>query len=189
MFSRLLHRPADFRLGAVHCHHPGRGNLCQVAAARAISVGVAANGAGYLRLSRRQRQGRGRSSGSAHRAAGQRRREHVLHVVVVRQRRLVQSDRYLSERRRLEHGPSHGDQPGESGHSFASRRHQADRRHHPETFARHPHGCGAHLPEWTLRPALHEQLRRPANQRRARPCARRRGRFSVRSARLPCASG
>ncbi len=42
------------------------------------------------------------------RAAGQRRRRYAVHVVAVRQRRLLHPDRHLRSRQRRQHGPGHG---------------------------------------------------------------------------------
>ena len=111
----LLHRPADLRLGAVDRDHAGRRDRAVHAAARAVSADHAADGAGRLQLPRRQRPGRGRDRGRADRAAGQRRREHDLHVVAVHQRRLLQPDRDLQAGRRPEPGPGAGAEPGQPG--------------------------------------------------------------------------
>ena len=115
------------------------------AAARAVSADLAADRPGRLQLPRRQRPGRRRDGGGADRAAGQRRREHALHVVAVHQRRHVQPDRHVQARRRPEHGPGAGAEPRQPGGAAAARRDQADRRDRQEEVARHPDGDRAQL--------------------------------------------
>ena len=85
----LLHRPADLRSVLSIVITLAGGDRAVHAAARAVPADLAADGAGRLQLSRRQRPGRRRGRGRADRAAGQRRREHAVHVVAVHQRRLA----------------------------------------------------------------------------------------------------
>ena len=83
----LLHRPADLRRGAVDRDHAGRRARAVEPADRDVSADRAADGQRDLPVSRRQRPGGRRDRGRADRAAGQRRREHDVHVVAVHQRR------------------------------------------------------------------------------------------------------
>ena len=125
----LLHRPADLRLGAVHRHHARRRHRPVHAADRAVPGDHAADGRGVGLLSRRQRPGRGRHRGRAHRAAGQRRREHDVHVLAMHQRRQLHADRHVQARRRPEHRPGAGAEPRFAGpadpaHPGAAPRHR-----------------------------------------------------------------
>ncbi len=83
----FLHPSADFCVGAVDHHHPGRRHRRVGAARGAISGDHAADGGGLGLLSRRRRPGGGRHGGRPHRTAGQRRGRHALHVVAMHQRR------------------------------------------------------------------------------------------------------
>ena len=95
----------------------------------------AADRPGHRQLPRGQRPGRGRHRGRADRAAGQRRREHAVHVVAVQQRRLVHPDRDLRARHRPEHGPGAGAEPRRHRPAAAARRGQGDRRDRQEAVA------------------------------------------------------
>ena len=78
-------------------------------------------------LPRRQRPGRGRHRGRADRAAGQRRREHAVHVVAVHQRRHLHAHGHLQARRRPEHGAGAGAEPRVAGRADPARPGQAPR--------------------------------------------------------------
>ena len=62
-----------------------------------------------------QRGGGGRHRGGPHRAAGQRRRAHVVHVVAVHQRRQLHADGHVRDRHRREHRPGAGPEPRHPG--------------------------------------------------------------------------
>ena len=91
-------------------------------------------------VSRGQRPGGGRHGGRADRAAGQRRREHALHVVAVHQRRRVRAHGDLRSRHRPEDRPGAGAEPGAVGHAADARPGAAAGRQHREEDAQHPDG-------------------------------------------------
>ena len=155
----ILHRPSDLRVRPVDHHHPGRRRRDGFLAPGAISADHPADGPGQLPVSRGQRPGGGRDHRRPHRTTGQRRGGHAVHVLAIHQRRPVQPDRHLQERRRSQHGPGAGAEPRQPGPAAAARRHPQDRPDHQEAVARHPAGHQPHFPGWTLRPALPEQLR------------------------------
>ena len=83
------------------------------AAGRAIPQHRAADRAGHRALSRRQRfDGRARR-GAAHRAEGQRRRRHDLHVVDEHERRHLHAHGDLQDRHRRRQGADPGAEPGQ----------------------------------------------------------------------------
>ena len=94
----LLHRPADLRRRDQHRHHARRRHRAVDAADRAVSRDRAADDPGHGELSRREREGRRGNRGHADRAAGQRRREHALHVVAEHERRQHGAQRHLQAR-------------------------------------------------------------------------------------------
>ena len=81
------------------------GSRCRHAAVAQYPGDHAADGRGLGVLPGRQRQGRRRHRRRADRAAGQRRREHAVHVVAMHQRRHVHAHRHVPPGRRPEHGP------------------------------------------------------------------------------------
>ena len=110
-------------------------------------------------LSRGQRPGRGRHRGRPDRAAGQRRREHDVHVVAVHQRRQLHPDRDLQAGRRSEHGPGAGAEPRVAGRAHPARPGQATRRVGEEEVAQHPDDHQRLLARWQQGQPLPEQLR------------------------------
>ena len=95
MFSKFfIDRPIFASVLSIIITLAGGIAVCH-AADRAVSRDHAADGRGLGHLSRRQRPGGGRHRGRADRAAGQRRREHAVHVVAVHQRRHLHADRHL----------------------------------------------------------------------------------------------
>ena len=92
MISAVLHRPPGLRERHRDRHHPVRRRRPVPAAGRAVPGDHAADGRGQHQLPRRQRQGRRRHRRRPDRAAGQRRREHDVHVLDQFGRRLVLAD-------------------------------------------------------------------------------------------------
>ena len=141
-------------------------------------------------LPRGQRPGGRRHGGGPHRAAGQRRREHALHVVAEQQRRLVHPGRDLRAGDRPQHGPGPGAEPRRHRPADAARRGQGHRRDRQEAVAGHParrqpvfRGRPGDRPA-ALRPALPEQLRHHQPPGRAGPHRRRGRRLLLRPAGL-----
>ena len=168
----VLHRPPDLRRGPVDRDHDRRAGVDLRLAGGAVSGDRAADGPGLVHLRGGQRQGRGRHGGRADRAAGQRRREHALHVVAMHQRRRVQPDGDLQARCGPEHGPGARAEPGGDRDAGAPRRGQADRRGHEEEVAQHHAGRQPGVARRPLRSALPEQLRHDPHQGRAGPAGR-----------------
>ncbi len=96
----------------------GRCRCAAGLAGGAVSRRYAADGAGDGLLSGGERPDRPRHRGRADRAAGQRRREHALHVVAVHQRRHLRADRDVQAGHGFRHGPGAG---AESRVSWPSR--------------------------------------------------------------------
>ena len=115
---------------------------------------------------------------------GQRRREHAVHVVAVRQRRHLQADRHIQAGDESEPGPGAGAEPREPRLADASRRAQAagvtTRKLAPDILM----SVNINSPRRPLRPALPEQLRPDAGQRRVAPPGGNRRHFPQRPARL-----
>ena len=139
-----------------------------------VSRDHAADGRGLRLLSRRQRPGRRRHRGRADRAAGQRRREHDVHVVAVHQRRQLHPDRHLQARRRPEHGPGAGAEPRVAGRADPARPGQAPRRGGQEEVAQHPDDRQRVLARRQPGQPVPEQLRDHPAPRRAGAAGRRR---------------
>ena len=91
----LFHRSADLRQRAVDRSHAGRGPRAVYVAGHAVPRDYAADGRSFGRVSRRQCRSGGRHRGRADRAAGQRRREHALHVEPMHQRRHLHTDGHV----------------------------------------------------------------------------------------------
>ena len=144
----------------------------------------AADGRGLGVLSRRQCPGGGRHRGRADRAAGQRRREHDVHVVAVHQRRHLHADDHVQARHRPEHGPGAGAEPRVAGRADPARPGQAPRRDGQEEVAQHPDDRQPVLARQQPRQPLPEQLRHDPAQGRAGPAGRRGRHHLPRPARL-----
>ena len=144
----------------------------------------AADSRGLGRLSRRQRPGRGRHRGRSDRAAGQRRREHALHVVAVHQRRHLHAHGDLQERRRPEHGAGAGREPRLAGRADLARPGQAPRRVGEEEIAQRADDREPVLARQQPRQPVPEQLRHDPAQGRAVASAGRRRHHLHRPARL-----
>ncbi len=140
----------------------------------AVSRHHAADGRGLRLLSRRQRAGRRRHGRRSDRAAGQRRREHDVHVVAVHQRRQLHPDGHVQARRRPEHGPGAGAEPRVAGRADPARPGQAPRRGGEEEVAQHPDDRQRVLAGQHPEQPLPEQLRDDPDPRRAGPARRRR---------------
>ena len=135
-------------------------------------------------LSRRQRPDRARHRGRADRAAGQRRREHDLHVVAMHQRRRLQADGHVQAGHGFRHGPGAGAEPRVAGHAGHSRPGAARRDQRQEDVAQHDDDRQPGLARRPLRRHLSEQLRHDPDQGRTGPIARRRQRRLSGPARL-----
>ena len=184
MFSRFfIDRPIFASVLSIVITLAGGIAVCH-AAGRAVPGDHAADGRGLGVLSRRQRPGRRRHRRRADRAAGQRRREHAVHVVAVHQRRHLHADRHLQARRRPEHGPGAGAEPRVAGRADPARPGQAPRRVGQEEVAQHPDDRQPVLARRQPRQPLPEQLRHHPAPRRAGPARRRRRHHLPRPARL-----
>ena len=135
-------------------------------------------------LPRRQRPGGRRHRGRADRAAGQRRREHDVHVVAVHQRRQLHADRHVQAGRRPEHGPGAGAEPRVAGRADPARAGQAARRGGEEEIAQHPDDRQPVLARRQPRQPVPEQLRHDPAPRRAGAARRRRRHHLHRPAQL-----
>ena len=151
---------------------------------RAVPADHAAEHHRLHHLPRRRRPHRRRVGGRAHRAAGQRRREHDVHVLAGRQRRLVQPQRHLQARRQPEFRPGAGAEPRQPRPAAAAQTWSADRRHHAQAQPRHPPHRQPLFAERPLQPARPQQLRLHPLRRRDQADRRRRRRVPVRRAGL-----
>ncbi len=186
----LLHQSADLRLGAVDRHRAGRRRGGPHAAHRPVPQHHAADGAGVVLVSRGQRPGGGRHRGRADRAAGQRRREHALHVVAMHQRRRLRAHRDLRSRHRSEDRPGAGAEPRAVGHAADAVPGAVAGHQHQEEDAQHPHGDEPVLARRPLRHAVHVELRHAPHPRRTDAAARRERRdVSRANATTPSAPG
>ena len=150
----------------------------------------AADGRGLGRLSRRQCPGRGRHRRRPDRAAGQRRREHAVHVVAMHQRRHLHAHGDLPERRRSEHGPGAGAEPRLAGPADPARPGQAPRRDGQEEVAQRADDRQPVLARQQPRQPVPEQLRHhPAQGRAVAAHGRRRHHLPRASAITACGSG
>ena len=122
--------------------------------------------------------GRRRHGRRADRAAGQRRREHDVHVVAVHQRRQLHPDGHVQARRRPEHGPGAGAEPRVAGRADPARPGQAPRRGGEEEVAQHPDDRQRVLARRHAEQPLPEHPRDDPDPRRAGP-PRRRGRHHL----------
>ncbi len=180
----LFYRPANLRRGGVH-HHRADGRRRRLDAAdRAVPPDHAAEHHRFHHLPRRRRPDRGRVRGRPHRAAGQRRREHVVHVLAGGQRRLLQPQRHLQAGRQPEFRPGSGAKPRQPRPAATARRGPPNRRHHAQAQPRHPPGRQSLRPGQPLQPALPQQLRLHLHRRRDEAHRRRRRRVPVRRAGL-----
>ncbi len=144
----------------------------------------AADRPGHDHLSRRRRPGRRRHGRRPDRAAGQRRRGHALHVVDLRQRRLVQADGHLRGRHQPRHGPGAGAEP--RGHRQPKLPEEVQRQGVTTRSSRPTIILVVALtsPDGPLRQPLPEQLRHAPDQGRAEPDQRRRRHQRLRRQRL-----
>ena len=116
--------------------------------------------------------------------AGQRRREHDVHVVAIDQRRPVRADRHLRDRHRPEHGPGAGPEPRLAGPAAAAVAGADARRHHQEEIAQHSARRQPDFARQQLRRALPQQLRDDPTPRRVAAHQGRRRHYHLRRARL-----
>ncbi len=180
----FFHRPTDLRDRLVDRDHACRRPRALGVAHCDVSPDRTADGQRHLPVSRRQCPGSRRDGGRADRAAGQRRREHDVHVFDVGQRRQLQPDGDLQARHRHEPGAGAGAEPRRAGHAAAARRHQGDGRDDQEAVAGYPAGHWHLVSQRQVRPALPEQLRDdPAPARAGAAAGHQRG-ADVRPARL-----
>ena len=142
------------------------------AAGRAVPRHHAADRAGHRQLPRGQRPGGRRQRGRPHRAAGQRRRAHDVHVVAMHQRRQLHPHRHLRDRHRPQHGPGAGAEPRVPGHGPVAHAGADPGRQRQEEVARAFCWRSTCIsPERHLRRPLPEQLRHDPDQGRAAPPA------------------
>ena len=116
----LFHRPADLCGGAVDRADAGGRRRPRDAADRPISGRHSAHGARDGFVPRGQRADRARHRRRPDRAAGQRRREHAVHVVAIDERRCLYADGDVQAGHGFGHGPGAGAEPcvaGAAGHS------------------------------------------------------------------------
>ena len=170
----LLHRPSGLRHRALARHRAGRARGRVHAAGGAVSRGDAPHRAGDGLLPGGQRPDGAQHRRRADRGAGQRRREHAVHVVAVHQRRRLQPDRDLPAGHGHRHGPGAGAEPrvaGAAGHPGpgAERGHQRQ-----EDVAQHADDRQPDLARRPVRQHVPEQLRDDLHQGRAGPAAGRR---------------
>ena len=85
---------------------------------------------------------------------------------------------------RSRHRPGAGPEPGRDRRAAPARRGPPDRRHGAQELARHADGDPPQLARRLARPAVHLELREPADPGRAGPDRRRRRRARVRRAQL-----
>ena len=169
----LLHPSTDLRLGAVDRHHAGRGDRRVGAAHRPVSGDHAAHGGGLGLLPRRRRPDGGRHRGRPHRAAGQRRGGHAVHVVAVHQRRHLHAHGDVQAGDRLEHGPGAGAEPRGHGPADPARPGDAQRGDGQEEVAQRADDREPLLARRQPRQPVPEQLRHDPVARRTGPPARR----------------
>ncbi len=183
-FGAFLRRPADLRVGRRDPDHAGRRRGLFRPAGRAVPRDRAADHPGERKLSRRLGRGRQRDRGHAARAGDQRRREHALHGQPGDRRRPAVAVDNLRARHRSRHRPGAGPEPRRDRRAAAARGGPPDRRHGTQELARPDDGDPPQLAGRLARPALHLELRDPADPGRAGPARRRRRRARVRRAQL-----
>ena len=139
---------------------------------------------GHHDLHGRQRARRGVVGGGAHRAAGERRRQHDLHEVDERQRRHLQPPGVVRGRGQPRHVERAGPEPRLAGQRLPAAGREDLRRHGQEVAQLPAHAGDAHLPLGRLRQQLPVELRRHQHQRPAEAHLRRRRHRPVRRLRL-----
>ena len=160
MFSRFfIDRPIFASVLSIVDHAGGRHRACRRCRSRSIPRSRRRRSRSRPYYPGRQCPGRRRHRRRADRAAGQRRREHDVHVVAVHQRRHVHADGHLQARRRPEHGPGAGAEPRVAGRADPARPGQAPRRDGQEEVAQHPDDRQPVLARRQPRQPLPEQLR------------------------------
>ena len=172
MFSRFfIDRPIFATVLSIAITLAGAISLVEPAD-RDVSADRAADRERDVPVSRRQRPGGRGDDCRPDRAAGQRRREHDVHVVAVHQRRQLYPDGDLPEHRRFEPGAGSGAEPGGARRTQPAGRHQGDRGDDQEASARHSAGDRHLFTRWALRPALPVELRNDPAPARDLPAAR-----------------
>ena len=151
---------------------------------RAVSADHAAHGPRDRQLSRRQCRGRGQHRRRADRAAGQRRREHALHVVDFVERRQLFAHGHVRHRHQSRHGPGAGAEPRGDRRAAGAGGSPPAGRHRQEAIDEHHSRRLAHLARQTLRRSVSGELCHAATPRRAEPRAGRRRRDCLRHGQL-----
>ncbi len=180
----VLHRPSGLRHRALAGDRAGGGRGRVHAAGGAVSRGDAPHGAGDGHLPGGECHDGPEHRRGADRGAGQRRREHDVHVVAMHQRRLVHVDCHLPAGHGHRHGPGAGAEPrlaGAAGHPSAGAE-RGDQRQ--EDVAEHDDDREPALAGRPVRQYVPEQLRHDLHQGRAGAAPRRRGHHLPRPARL-----
>ena len=170
----ILRRPPDLRQRPRVHHGDLRRRRPLAAAGRAVPADHPADGPGLHQLSGGQRPGRFRHRRRPDRAAGQRGREHALHVLDLLGGRDLRAGRHLRHRHQPGHRPGAGAEPRRHRHAAAARRGAAAGGDDPEAV--HPDHPRRHvdLAAQDLRQPVHGQLRHPADRGRPEPGPRRR---------------
>ena len=148
-----------------------RGGL--LAAGGPVSRRDPADGAGHGAVPGRQCPDRPRHGRRADRGAGQRRREHDVHVLAVHQRRRVYADGDLPAGHGFGHGPGPGAEPRLAGPAGDPGPGPARGDQRQEDVAEHDDDRQPRLARTALRRHLPEQLRDDRDQGRAGPVAGR----------------